>query len=101
MARNASFERYGPKHYRSFSKVNKKTLFSKGHKMSMENNFDMRLTTLVRGLSRVSKKSKSTQKYGKLRRLQYVQVEQFSRGVQREIWSKMILLLNGLDFFLF
>ena len=56
-SKNASFERYGPKHYRSFSKVNKKTLFSKGHKIRMGKDFDMRPKTLVRGLFKVSKMS--------------------------------------------
>src|SRR3954466_10973531 len=61
-SKNASFKRYGPKHYRSFSKVNKRTLFSKGHIKSMENYFDVRPKTLVRGLSKVSKKSTSLKK---------------------------------------
>src|SRR3954463_742028 len=55
-SRNASLERYGSKYYRSFLKVNKKSFFSKGHTRSMENHFDMRPKTLVRGLSKVSKK---------------------------------------------
>src|SRR4051812_8736369 len=54
------FKRYGFIHYRSSSEVNKRTLSSKGHKMRMKNDFDMEPKTLVRGLSKVSKKSKDT-----------------------------------------
>src|SRR3954466_13548731 len=80
-SKNASFERYGLNHYRSFSKVNKKSFFSKGHTRSMENDFDLGPKTLVRGLFKVSKKSYNTSIPQKLREVDLIKVGPFCRKI--------------------
>ena len=56
--KNASFERYGPRHYRSFSKVNKKSFFLNEVYMNMEAPNEMKPNRGFRGHLEVSKKSK-------------------------------------------
>ena len=93
-SKNASFGRYGSKHYRSFSK----STFCFEDILSMETPIEVRPKRLVRGLLELSKKSKNSQKCGKLSKIHHLQVGQFWRSAQREILLKINFFANGLAF---
>jgi hypothetical protein len=51
--------------------------------------------TLFRGLQELSKKSKNSQKCGRLSKLHHSQVGQFWKNAQREILQKIKSFANG------
>src|ERR1044072_3311508 len=62
---------------------------------------EMKPKTLFRGLLELSKKSKNSQKYGKLSKLHHSQVGEFWKNAQREILLKIKFFANGIDFYSF
>jgi hypothetical protein len=59
---------------------------------------EMKPKTLFRGLLELSKKSKNSQKCGKLSKLHHSQVGEFWKNAQREILLKIKFFANGLAF---
>src|ERR1043165_4381322 len=77
---------------------NKKSTFCFEDILSMVTPIEMRPKTLVRGLLELSKKSKNSQKCGKLSKLHYSEVGQFLKNAQREILQKIKSFANGPTF---
>ena len=77
MFKNASFGRYGSKHYRSFSKVNKNSTFCFEDILGMVTPIEMKPKRLFRGLLELSKKFKNSQKCGKLSKIHHSEVGHF------------------------
>src|ERR1051325_9144500 len=76
-------------------KVNKKSTFCFEDLLSMETPIGMKPKRLFRGLLEISKKSKNTQKCGKLSKIHLVQVGHFWTIAQREIFVKIQFFPNG------
>src|ERR1043165_3400891 len=81
-----------------FSKVNKKSTFCFEDILSMVTPIEMKPKRLVIGLLELSKKSKNSQKYGKMSKIHPSQVGQFWRSAQREMLLKIKNFGNGLTF---
>src|ERR1044072_9314862 len=69
--------------------------------LSMVTPTEMKPKRLFIGLLDLSKKSKNTQKWGKLSKIHLVQVGHFWRIAQREILTKIKIFANGPAFFSF
>src|ERR1051325_3875305 len=93
--KNASFERYGSKHYRSFSKSIKSQLFCFEDILSMVTPIEMKPKTLFRGLLELSKKFKNSKKCGKMSKIHHSEVRQFWTIAQKDILVKMQNFPNG------
>ena len=76
-SRNSLTRSYEFGHYRSFLKVNKNTFFAKAYNLIMEHQNEMRPKGFVIRHLKVSKKSKSTSKSSKLKKLCIVEVGLF------------------------
>ena len=93
--KNASFERYSSKHYRSFSKSTKSQLFCFEDILSMVTPIEVKPKTLFRGLLELSKKSKNSQKCGKSSKIHHSEVGEFWIIAQKDIWVKLQNFPNG------
>src|ERR1044072_4462707 len=76
-------------------KVNKKSTFCFEDILSMVTPIEMKPKRLFRGLLELSKKSKKTQKCGKLSKLHHSEVGHFWTIAQKEIMVKMQKFPNG------
>src|ERR1051325_6462122 len=66
--------------------------------LSMVTPIEMKPKRLFRGLLEISKKSKNTQKCGKLSKIHHSQVGHFWTSAQREILTKIKYFANGPSF---
>src|ERR1051325_6481237 len=76
-------------------KVNKKSTFCFEDILSMVTPIEMKQNRLFRGLLKLSKKSKNTQKCGKMSKIHLVQVGLFWTIAQKDIMVKMQNFPNG------
>src|ERR1044072_5771906 len=79
-------------------KVNKKSTFCFKDILSMVTPIEMKPKRLFRGLLEISKKSKNTQKCGKMSKIHHSQVGQFRRSAQREMLLEINFFANELTF---
>ena len=94
-SRNALTRSYQFLHYRSISKVNKCTLWVKGHNFRLVNPNDLGPKTLVRGLQELSKMSKNMVIWLKLSKLCIGEVGKFSWICKSQLCPKHLLFANG------
>ena len=94
-SRNALTKSYQLLHYRSISKVNKSTLWVKGHNLRLVNPNDMGPKALVRGLQELSKMSKNMVIWSKLSKLCIGEVGKFSWICKSQLCSKHLIFANG------
>src|ERR1044072_8882978 len=80
-------------------KVNKKSTFCFEEILSMVTPIEMKPKRLFRGLLEISKKSKNSQKYGKLSKIHYSEVGEFWTIAQKDILVKLQNFPNGPIFF--
>src|ERR1051325_10213889 len=76
-------------------KVNKKSTICFEDILNMETPIEMKQKRLFRGLFELSKKSKNTQKCGKLSKIHYSEVGDFWIIAQKDILVKMQNFPNG------
>ena len=98
--RNALTKSYQFLHYRSNSKVNKSTLWVKGHNLRLVNPNDMGPKALVRGLQDLSKMSKNMFIWSKLSKIYIGEVGKVLWICKSQLCSKHIIFLMGLKFLL-
>ena len=94
-SRNSLTKNYQSLHYRSISKVNKSTLWVKGHNLILVNSNDMGPEALVRGLQELSKMSKNMVIWSKLSKLCIGEVGKFSWICKSQLCSKHLIFANG------
>ena len=82
-----------------FWKSTQTPFFAKAYNSSMEYQNAMRLNGLVRGHVKVSKKSNTTSKSSKLKKLCIVEVGHFSKIAKSQLSPKLQILSKGPTFF--
>src|ERR1051325_10079672 len=80
-------------------KVNKKSTFCFEDILSMVTAIEMKPKTLFRALLGLSKKSKNSQKCGKMSKIHYSEVGEFWTIAQKDILVKLQNFANGPIFF--
>ena len=94
-SRNALTRSYQFLHYRSNSKVNKSTLWVKGHNLRSVNPNDMGPKALVRGLKDISKMPKNMFIWSKLSKICIGEVGKFLWICKSQLCSKHLIFANG------